>query len=629
MKEEIISMCSAVDKTTVLTIYSTPFSDYTKKNDPMLARFLSLTNQLGTDRFLGLQLSPDQKAANEITVFSGCREYDRDIENGDMEDIFNKTICPTDEDYNWLFENSATVKGCSKAENLFNEGRRVYAITFEPEETGDTEPDISSEQMGKHFMELITTLLKENAVIRLLSNGYFLFSLPDVIPLRLRSLISMSFPDNTTYHEIFSKPEKNTAPCRISGKCFNLSLALLWNTVHYWAEETDAAITFDIDEPLSLSSSVVYRLKHELDLPYEEIEKYNSVTIEELELSVRSYNCLKRAGVNTVGKALYMDDDELIKVRNLGSKCRDEVKERLFEYVKWDKSHTKADHKKEVTDYREKLDSLIGLKDVKEQVRKITAFANMKEDMKARGLGNLPISLHMQFVGNPGTAKTTVARLVAGIFREIGLLSRGELIEVGRAELVGRYEGQTAPKVKEVFEKARGNVLFIDEAYSLLEEWDGAYGDEAINTIVQEMENNREDVIVIFAGYPDKMEEFISRNPGLRSRVPFKLVFHDYSEVELVQIAKAAAKENGFSIDESAEISLTKLCRKAACNSELGNGRFCRNLVEHAILNYAARVYGDDNPFVARDFVLLDEDLSAPVDTEISRRKCIGFHNVA
>lgn len=637
MKKDIISMCGAIHNASLLTVNPAPCRDFTENTESMLERFLSMANQIAP-RFLSLQISD-----SEVMVFVGGKEADFDwvFENGDIEDIYDnsdKIYNPTDDDYNWVFEKSARVFKNHKSEGLFEEGRRVYAISYEPEVQGDAEMDIfvgaGTKQMTDHFMELIPALLREKAVIRLFSNGYFIFSLPDEIPFRLRSLVSMSFPKNAKYTEIFPEPEKNTAPCRISRRCFNWSLILLWNVLQSRAIARSGAdkpefVGFETEEEKPVSRSVAYRLKYELNLSFEEVEKFNRVPIDNLELSVRSYNCLKRAGIDTIGEALFMDDDELMQIRNLGGRCKDEVKERLFDYVLRDRAIPKADDEGAVTDYQEKLDSLIGLKEVKEQIRKITAFAKMKRDMEAKGLGNLPISLHMQFVGNPGTAKTTVARLVAGIFREIGLLSSGELIEVERADLVGRYEGQTAPKVKEAFERARGNVLFIDEAYSLVEEWDGAYGDEAINTIVQEMENNREDTIVIFAGYPDKMEDFISRNPGLRSRVPFKLVFKDYSEDELAQIAKIAAKEKGFSIDEAAEGTLAKLCRKAVNNTELGNGRFCRNLIEHAILDYAERVYMDDNPFVERNFVLLAEDFSLPMDTEVSKRRCIGFHSVA
>ncbi len=233
----------------------------------------------------------------------------------------------------------------------------------------------------------------------------------------------------------------------------------------------------------------------------------------------------------------------------------------------------------------------------------------------------------MEFTGNPGTAKTTVARIMAGIRYEIGLLPDDRLIEVGRADLVGKYVGHTADKVKEIFKQAKGKLLFIDEAYSLVENRRGDYGDEAINTIVQEMENCREDTVVIFAGYPDEMKEFFSRNPGLRSRVPFTIHFNDYTADELAQIAEAEAKKRGFSVSSTAAEKLLSLCRVAAQQPKLGNGRFCRNLIEDAILGYASRAYGGDGSPAARDFVLMADDFAAPDTAQFASEqpRRIGF----
>ena len=154
--------------------------------------------------------------------------------------------------------------------------------------------------------------------------------------------------------------------------------------------------------------------------------------------------------------------------------------------------------------------------------------------------------------------------------------------------------------------------MFIDEAYSLLEGHDGDYGREAISTIVQEMENNREDTVVIFAGYPNRMKSFFSVNPGLRSRVPFRISFQDYSVEEMLEITELEAKKRGFSISEEAKDKLLSLCGAAVGKAEMGNGRFCRNLVENAILDYALRVYEEDGEEKDSEFILLPEDFSAP-----------------
>lgn len=166
-----------------------------------------------------------------------------------------------------------------------------------------------------------------------------------------------------------------------------------------------------------------------------------------------------------------------------------------------------------------------------------------------------------------------------------------------------------------MFERARGKLLFIDEAYSLASDSPRDFGYEAINTIVQEMENNRNDTIVVFAGYPEEMETFFSKNPGLRSRVPFRISFTDYSADEMVQIAGLEAQKRGFSISPQALEKVASLCGEAKRHSDMGNGRFCRNLVENAILSYALRVYGErteSTEDAEKDFTLVDEDFALP-----------------
>ena len=276
----------------------------------------------------------------------------------------------------------------------------------------------------------------------------------------------------------------------------------------------------------------------------------------------------------------------------------------------------------------EELHELIGLENIKERVDQIVSFAKLQKMAKDQGRKIEGINLNLSFLGNPGTAKTTVARLFARIMKENGILSRGDLIEVGRADLVAKYTGQTAIKVKGVFEKAEGNILFIDEAYSLVDGWENEYGDEAIATIVQEMENNREDMIVIFAGYPEKMEKFLSRNPGLRSRVPFTVEFKDYSANELTEIAKAEAARRGYTVGSEAEKRIHDICAAAMREEEFGNGRFSRNLVESAIMRSASRTMSAMSSDTNLDayFTLESCDFAAPDNLKNGKQtRVIGF----
>ncbi len=235
------------------------------------------------------------------------------------------------------------------------------------------------------------------------------------------------------------------------------------------------------------------------------------------------------------------------------------------------------------------LQNMIGLTEIKQVVDQIIDAARISKLRTGMGLSAQKASLHMVFTGNPGSAKTTVARLIAQILRREDILDSGNLVECGRADLIAKYVGWTAKNVRAKFREARGGVLFIDEAYSLVDD-SNSFGDEAINTIVQEMENHREDVIVIFAGYPDKMEEFLNKNEGLRSRIAFHLDFPDYTADEMTDIMKLMSKEHGYRLDDAA-VEKCRLIFANACRQEdFGNGRFVRNLLEQAEMSQAHRI---------------------------------------
>ena len=275
----------------------------------------------------------------------------------------------------------------------------------------------------------------------------------------------------------------------------------------------------------------------------------------------------------------------------------------------------------------DELSEMIGLSEAKQVIKKALNYYKMQKLYEEKGVKRDNPAMHMIFSGNPGTAKTTVARLFARIMRENGLLSKGHLVEVGRGDLVGRYVGWTAQTVQNKFKEATGGVLFIDEAYSLVDDRDGSYGDEAINTIVQEMENHRADVVVIFAGYPDKMEGFLAKNPGLRSRIAFHVSFADYNSEELCQIADMISRKNGMKIDKNALDKLAKAFDIAKANEDFGNGRYVRNIFEQAKMNQASRIIEKDFDSITTEDVITitADDIVIPEVTMKIEKRRIGF----
>ena len=275
----------------------------------------------------------------------------------------------------------------------------------------------------------------------------------------------------------------------------------------------------------------------------------------------------------------------------------------------------------------EELESMIGLSSAKEVLNRVLDSYKAQILYKDKGMPVEEFCNHMIFTGNPGTAKTTVARLFARILKDNNVLSKGHIVEVGRGDLVGKYVGWTAPTVQRKFKEARGGILFIDEAYSLVDDRGGSFGDEAINTIVQEMENNRSEVIVIFAGYPDKMESFLEKNPGLRSRIAHHIHFEDYNTEELCSIAEHIAKSKGLVLDDGAVERIRGIVDKARLQSDFGNGRYVRNLIEKARMAQNSRLMQLDYDSVTADDIkrICEEDIKEPVigNTETKRR--IGF----
>ncbi len=258
-----------------------------------------------------------------------------------------------------------------------------------------------------------------------------------------------------------------------------------------------------------------------------------------------------------------------------------------------------------------KLDSLIGLQKVKDEVRSLINLTKIRKLRRERGLPFSPSTLHLVFKGNPGTGKTEVARIIAAIYMEIGLLEKGHLVEVDRAGLVGQFVGHTAEKVKEVVENSIGGVLFIDEAYSLAKGGEKDFGQEAIDALVKSMEDNRENLVVIAAGYPNEMDNFLSMNPGLNSRFPTTIIFEDYSLSELFQIFSRFANLSGYELEVNSDVLVRTLIKFVAkeLDKTFGNGRCVRNIFDKVVRNQIDRVAKISNPS--------NEDLTAITNIDV------------
>ncbi len=245
-----------------------------------------------------------------------------------------------------------------------------------------------------------------------------------------------------------------------------------------------------------------------------------------------------------------------------------------------------------LNDALSELDSLIGLTAVKALIRELVAYVRIQRIREMRQLASESLVLHMVFSGNPGTGKTTCARLMGKIFREMGVLEKGHLVERERADLVGEYIGHTAQKTRDQIKKALGGILFIDEAYSLAAGGEKDFGKESISTLIKAMEDNRDRFIVILAGYREEMAKFVQSNPGIRSRFPIHIEFPDYATEELMLIADLMLKKRDYRVDLAARARLeAMLSRNLGPTSEYsGNARLVRNLIERAIRRQALRL---------------------------------------
>ena len=285
----------------------------------------------------------------------------------------------------------------------------------------------------------------------------------------------------------------------------------------------------------------------------------------------------------------------------------------IFAFSLLDKEDFNKVAMEEKVEHSMKLDQLVGLENVKEEVQSIVSFVKMQTIRRNHGLPIVPIQLHSVFTGNPGTGKTTVAKIYAELLKECGLLKRGHLIVTSRADFVAGYVGQTALKTKRKIREALGGVLFIDEAYSLLGQTAGDFGKEVIDTLVDEMTKHNENLVVILAGYSNEMEKLLESNPGLKSRFKKFIEFKDYSSIEILEIMKLYSKQFDFYLTQEAEDFTVTMLGETPVE---GNGRFATNLVNEAIQAQAQRLMGKNEPISSKEATIIEKN-----DIEIALKK--------
>src|SRR5699024_6253108 len=324
-------------------------------------------------------------------------------------------------------------------------------------------------------------------------------------------------------------------------------------------------------------------------------------------------NQIERANLELIkGVTEFVEKNKSLKME----KRREDIIETLYKYLGSLQIDGQIQHLKDAANVTleeqfMKLNALVGLDYVKQQMNDLIAYNKIQQLRVENGLKQTDKTLHMAFLGNPGTAKTTVARIVGKMYQAMGFLSKGHFIEASRTDLIAEYQGQTAIKVKRLIHRARGGVLFIDEAYSITEnENSDSYGRECLTELTKALEDYRDDLVVIVAGYPDLMEEFFKSNPGLKSRFNTFIIFDDYGLNELVQIFEYICKQNDYVVSDVFLEKLQLVIEEKLNDQEehFSNGRFIRNLFDEVTMNQSKRLLQSTEEYTPQALMLLTED---------------------